>query len=163
LVVVSRRAALSSLSAVLLLVCGCSSDDQEAASTMSIGAPSTSVADTIATVRADPAIVATVDGEVLSIDFTGNPLDRAMHYTVTSDTDTDGVGQLVGYLATEGGPGTFIPHPSDQPLNFPDGLVTGPGPDVFDIAGLAAGEYTACAVTMTESEPGLVCVDFTIE
>jgi hypothetical protein len=159
----SRGAVLLRLGAFLLLAGGCSDDEQGAASTTSVAAPSTSVAVTTATVPADAAVVASVDGEMLSIDFTGHSIDRAMNYTVSSDTGIEGVGLVVGYLATEGGPGMFIPYRSDWTVEFPDGLVTGPGPDAFDVSGLAAGEYTACVVTMTESEPGLLCVNFTIE
>lgn len=160
----SRRAVLPSLCLSLLtLACGCTDDDQEAVSPTSGGAPSTSVGVTTATVPVDAAVVASVDGGQLSIDFTGHPIDRGMSYTVSSDGGIDVGAMVVGYLATEGGPGSFIPHPSEQPLNFPDGLVTGPGPDVFDVSALAPGEYTACAVTMTGDQPGLVCVGFTIE
>lgn len=158
----SRTAMLLTLGA-LLLTCGCSDDEQGGASTASIDAPSTTVGVTIATVPTDPAVVASVDDEMLSIDFTGHPIDRAMSYTVSSDTGTEGVGLVVGYLATEGGPGTFIPYRSDWTVEFPDGQVTGPGPDVFHVWALAPGEYTACAVTMTGSEPGQLCVGFTID
>lgn len=161
--VMSRGAVLLGVGAFLLLAGGCSDDDQEAVSPTSGGAPATSVGVTTATVPVDAAVATSVaDGE-LSIDFTGHPVDRAMGYTVSSDGGIDVGPLLVGHLATEGGPGTFVPLRADQPMEFPDGLVTGPGPDVFDVSMLAPGEYTACVVTMTGSEPGLLCVAFTIE
>lgn len=140
----------------MLLASGC---EQGSSSPTSIALPSTVVDVTTITVPIDAAVVASVDAGTLRIDFTGHPVDRSMGYTVSKGDE----GILVGYLATEGGPGAFVAYEADRPLEFPDGLVTGHGPDVFDVSGLPSGTYTACAVAMPAEQQGLVCVGFTIE
>jgi hypothetical protein len=150
---------LSAFGALVLLLSGCSSDGGAASDTTI--APSTATGITMVTVPIDADVVATVIGDTLSIDFSARPIDRSMSYTVATDAGPGGAAEVVGHLATEGGPGTFIALSPDRPPEFPDGLVTGPGPDVFDVSDLPSARYTACTVTMKGDAPGLLCVGFT--
>lgn len=151
------------LLAPLAVGCGGQDDEQPSAS---LAADSVASAASMASVSVvfravDPRVGVVVTGATVSIDFSAHPVERAMNYEVSRIAlEGEQSALLLGYLASDGGPGRFEPYSEETASNLTDGVVVGAGPDVFDISGLEPGNYRACVNDLVDED--MLCVEFTV-
>ncbi len=106
----------------------------------------------------DESLRSSLDGDVLSISYSSPPGDRSMYFSVAQTADEDENPVLVGYLLSGAATvGSFVPWESDDQL-MPDGVVSGGGPDQFDVGPLKSDAYVACIELIDKRS--VKCVEF---